>query len=141
MVIENFQLPNSVTRKFKIQSPMFWRLNLFSIIMHSKGKVVEADVTHPFCIGCHVSVRLDTFVMFVKTETRKPLVTLELALLQLVTKNRFRSPILQRLKFFGPHKIGTGVVIWKKQQFLPFSQFILPMLFFTNLPIVNPDNE
>jgi hypothetical protein len=29
----------------------------------------------------------------------------------------------------------------KKKQLSPFSQFILPMLFFPNFPIVNPNNE
>jgi hypothetical protein len=37
--------------------------------------------------------------------------------------------------------MAHGVVVWKKQQLLPFSQFVSPMLFFTNLPIVSLDNE
>jgi hypothetical protein len=34
-----------------------------------------------------------------------------------------------------------GVIVGKKQQLLPFSQFVSPMLFFPNLPIASLDNE
>jgi hypothetical protein len=113
-MIENFQSLSSVTRKFKIQSPILWQPNLFLITMHNGGKVVETDVTRPFCVGCHVGICLHTFVMFVKMDTRKSLARLESPLLQLVTKNRFQSPILQRLKFFGHHRIGTWCCHMKK---------------------------
>ncbi len=37
--------------------------------------------------------------------------------------------------------MAHGVVVWKKQQLFPFSQFVLPMLFSPNLPIASPNNE
>ncbi len=37
--------------------------------------------------------------------------------------------------------VAHGVVIWKKQQLSFFSQFVLPMLFFPNLPIASLNNE
>ncbi len=37
--------------------------------------------------------------------------------------------------------VAHGGVVWKKQQLSPFSQFLLPMLFFPNLPVASLDNE
>jgi len=77
-MIKKLPLPSLVTRKFKIQSPMLWQLNLFSITMYNKGKVVKTDVTCLFCVECHVDVCFDMFVMFIRMDTKKSLVTFEL---------------------------------------------------------------
>ncbi len=37
--------------------------------------------------------------------------------------------------------MAHGVVIWKKNLKIPFSLFALPMLFSSNLPITNINNE
>jgi hypothetical protein len=127
--------------KFKIQSPMLWGLNMFSITMHNGGKVVKIDVTCPFCIKCHVSIHSNTSIMSVKTKTRKSLVTFKLPPLQLVTKNGFWSPILRQLKIFGHHRIGAWCCHMKETINFSFSQFISLMLLFPNLLIVSLDND
>jgi hypothetical protein len=88
-MIENSQSLSLVTRKFKIQSPTLWQMKMFLMTMHNGGRVVKIDVMFPFCVMCHVGVHPDMFVTSIRTNIRKSLVTFELPLLQLVTKNGF----------------------------------------------------
>jgi hypothetical protein len=58
--------------------------------------VIKTNLTWPFCIRRHINIHLDTSIAFVRTNTQKKLVTHELSLLCMATKNEFDC-----------HKIGA----------------------------------
>ncbi len=60
-------------------------------------KVVKIDVMQPFCIAHHINIY---------PNARNNMLTFGLPPLQLVTKNKFRSPILWRPKNFGHQPYG-----------------------------------
>jgi len=96
----------------------------------------------PFCVNCHVSVYLDTLVLFVRTDTRKYSFSLRLPFGCMATKNElgccnhddqklliskrmvtenFWSSNLQQLKIFSYHwKFSISILVMTKFFWLPF---------------------
>lgn len=44
LATKNFQLPSSITRKLKIQSPIMWQSNPFFTAMHNEGPTCHDNV-------------------------------------------------------------------------------------------------
>ncbi len=71
-----------------------------SIVFDAKGqakpsRVVKTNMMCPFCVGRHVGVHPNMFVVSIRMDVGKSLVTLGLLSLWLATKNKFRSPSFQ----------------------------------------------
>jgi len=66
LATKKFQLPSSITGKFKIQSLIVWRLNSFLIVMHNEGSPnVMKNV--------HASILTDVTNMSWQTSTWHPM--------------------------------------------------------------------
>ncbi len=75
-----------------------WELWIFKFLNFQRV-VIKTNFTWPFCIRPHIHVRPDTLVAFVMTNTQKKLITQELPLFCMATKNKFNCHRIGNQKF------------------------------------------